>query len=345
MITTPPGTDATELPSGIGLSFEQTVPRDLAHRRQIGEVFVADSAQSSPEDFYLAYQVPRAHSLWSDQPAGQYDPFATAEAARQSIFVLLHRHIGVPVGLPFTLQRVALRVCDPDAYIHDGTTALQGHVHYRVASREDRGSDVVSMTLEGSIAIGGRRAMTLNADLAFMTQEDYDVFRAFQRAQKPVATARRTPSSALAPAMVGRDNPQNVVIAAMSDTSEDGTAVPDTARYLLAIDHTHPAFFDHEYDHVPGPLMVEGLRQAAIAAAVRSGALPSPAAAFVVGCDAAFLDFAEFEGDLVYEATAGRPDADGRISVSVGLLQFGQSVVQGRIELLANHQATRIHGE
>ncbi|MEV8020008.1 AfsA-related hotdog domain-containing protein [Streptomyces sp. NPDC086554] len=344
MTVTPPGTDTTALPSGISLSYEQTVPRDIAHRRQIGEVFVVDSAQGSPEDFYLAYEVPRAHSLWSDHPGRRYDMLATAEAARQSIFVMLHRHIGVPVGLPFTLQRVALRVTDPEAYAHDGTTALQGHVHYRVASREDRGSDVVSMTLEGTIFIGGRRAMTLDADLAFMTQEDYDVFRSFQRAQKPVATAVLTDASALAPAVVGRENPKNVVIAETGETGGDSTDAPDTTRYLLAIDRTHPAFFDHEYDHVPGPLMVEGLRQAAVAAAVRSGAVSSPTA-FVVGCDAAFLDFVEFEADLVLRATAGRPDADGRVPVTVDLLQFGKCVVQGRIELLANLQATRIHGE
>lgn len=184
-------------PPGVELAFEQTVPRSLAHRRQIGEVFVTDSAQGSDDDFHLSFQIPRAHSLWSDQRAGFHDPFASAEAARQSIFVLLHRHVGVPVGLPFSLQRITLRVTDPQAYAHDGTSALQGYVHYRVAEREGKGSDVVSMVLEGVMEIGGRPAMALSAVLAFMSQEDYDVFRAFQRAQKPVADARLTPARRL----------------------------------------------------------------------------------------------------------------------------------------------------
>ncbi|MER5257101.1 AfsA-related hotdog domain-containing protein [Streptomyces sp. NPDC002855] len=325
-------------PPAVELTFEQTVPRSIAHRRQVGEVFVTDSAQGSDDAFHLAFQIPRAHSLWSDQRAGFHDPFASAEAARQSIFVLLHRHVGVPVGLPFSLQRITLRVTDPQAYAHDGTSALQGYVHYRVAERQGKGSDVVSMVLEGVMEIGGRPAMTLSAVLAFMSQEDYDIFRAFQRAQKPVADARPTPVRRLEAPLLGRQIPRNVVIGlpaheTHTDGGPDGGPEDGTFRYLLAADPHHPAFFDHEYDHVPGPLMVEGMRQAAVAAACRAGALATPHA-LAVGCEAAFLDFAEFEADLVHEATVGQRDADGRVPVAVVLRQFGKPIVEGRIDLL-----------
>ncbi|MGW2473263.1 AfsA-related hotdog domain-containing protein [Streptomyces sp. NPDC001665] len=327
--TIPPAAVRGPLPSpAIELTFEQTVPRALAHRHQIGEVFVTDSAQSGDDDFHLAFEIPRAHSHWSDRRAGFHDPLASAEAARQSIFVLLHRHYGVPVGLPFSLQRIALRVTDPRAYAEDGTSALRGRVHYRVAERQGKGSDVVSMVLEGVMEIGGRRAMTLSAVLAFMSQEDYDVFRAFQRGQKPVAEARLTPVRRLGPELVGRENPRNVVIGVPSD----GDA-PDASRFLLAADPHHPGFFDHEYDHIPGPLMVEAMRQTAVAAAHRAGATGTPHA-LTVGCEAAFLDFAEFEADLVQEAEVGAPDADGRVPVTVVLRQFGRPVVEGRIDLL-----------
>ncbi|MGW4286992.1 ScbA/BarX family gamma-butyrolactone biosynthesis protein [Streptomyces sp. NPDC004673] len=324
-------TPPTLPPPGVRLDFEQTVPRALAHRRQIGEVFVADSARSSADDFHLSFQLPRAHSLWSDRDPAHHDPFASAEAARQAIFVLLHRYVGVPVGSPFSLQRIALRVEDPLAYVDDGSTPLQGYLHYRVAERQGKGSDVVGMVLEGVMEIAGRRAMTLSAVLAFMSQEDYDVFRAFQRARKPVADARSTPARPLAPARVGRELRRNVVIASPDpDPAEPGDG---RARYLLAADRSHPAFFDHEYDHVPGPLMVEGLRQAAVAAACRSGALASPSA-LPVGCEASFLDFAEFEADLTYEADVQPLAPDGRLPVTVRLRQFGATVVEGRVDLL-----------
>ncbi|KUJ69188.1 hypothetical protein ACZ90_12620 [Streptomyces albus subsp. albus] len=329
-MTTSTGTDGAAdtrsrsglLPPGVRLDFERTVPRSIAHRRQIGEVFVADSAQVGADDFYLSFQVPRAHSLWSDHLDGYHDPFASAEAARQAIFVMLHRHLDVPVGLPFSLQRISFRVAEVAAYRDDRGWPLQGHLHYRVADRQNRGSDVVGMTLQGQLEIGGLSAMALTAELAFMSQQDYDVFRAFQRAQKPVATATRSPRRPLDAALVGRSDPRNVVIGA-------GAA----ADPLLAPDHHHPAFFDHEYDHMPGPVIAEGLRQAAVAAACRSGALPSPRA-MAVGFEAAFLDFGEFEADLVCTAEAGAADADGRVPVDVGLHQFGKAIVTGRVELL-----------
>ncbi|MEK8174747.1 hypothetical protein NKH77_53975 [Streptomyces sp. M19] len=61
------------LPPGVRLGFERTVPRDIAHRRQIGEVFVADSARTGEDECCLSFQIPRAHSLWSDQ----WDPTTT----------------------------------------------------------------------------------------------------------------------------------------------------------------------------------------------------------------------------------------------------------------------------
>ncbi|MGK5642206.1 AfsA-related hotdog domain-containing protein [Streptomyces sp. URMC 126] len=319
-----PSVPGTLPPPGVRLEFERTVPRALAHRRQIGEVFVTDSAQGSDTDFFLSFQVPRAHSLWSDRHPAHHDPLASAEAARQSIFVLLHRYVGVPVGLPFSLQRIALRVEDPEAYAYDGASALQGYLHYRVAERQGKGSDVVSMVLEGIMEVGGRRAMTLTALLAFMSQEDYDVLRAFQRARKPVGATAPAAARRLDPALVGRRLPLNVVV---------GTADGHDGRYLLVADERHPAFFDHEYDHMPGPLMVEGMRQAALAAACRSGALASPHA-LTVGCEAAFLDFAEFGADLVYETEPGPADAGGRVPVTVRLRQFDRTVIEGRVDLL-----------
>lgn len=348
--TGPPPDDG--LPPGLRLSYERTVPRDVAHRRQVGEVFVTDSAQTGPDDFHTAFEVLRAHSLWSDRAGSAYhDPLASAEAARQSIFVLLHRHVGIPVALPFSLQRITLRVLDPEAYRSDRRTALRGTVHYRVAERAGRGADVTAMTLQGTVRIGGRPAMALTAHLAFMAQQDYDVFRAFQRGQKPVADAVRTVARPLPPAAVGRELAANVVLGAPASAADTPDAGP---RLLLAADTSHPAFFDHDYDHVPGPLMVEGMRQAALVAwaatqgsagakpygvAPYTGGEGGARAPFVAGCEAAFLDFVEFEADVDYRAVAGPADAGGRIPVDVAVRQFGRDVVTGRVDLLPEPSA------
>ncbi|MFD8939806.1 AfsA-related hotdog domain-containing protein [Streptomyces sp. NPDC059578] len=322
-------------PPGTTLGFDRTVPRATAHRRQVGEVFVTDSAQVGPDDFHLAFEVLRAHSLWSDRGGSAYhDPLASAEAARQGIFVLLHRHVGIPVELPFSLQCIALRVEDPAAYLNDRRTALRGTIHFRVTERTGRGAEVTALSLHGTVRVAERRAMTLTTDLVFMSQEDYDVFRSFQRAQKPVASAVRTPAGPLPPAAVGRELPANVVIGAAHGE------VGEERRLVLTADTTHPAFFDHDYDHVPGPLMVEGMRQAALHAV--GGDPTAPGAArphLAVGCEAAFLDFVEFEADVDYRTSVGPTTTDGRTPVDVVIRQFDRDVVTGRIELLPDPAA------
>src|SRR5687768_5464612 len=108
------------------LSFEQTVPRALVHRAALGEVYVADSLQSGDGEFVLAIQIPRAHCVWFDRRVPYHDPLSTAEAARQGVYVVVHRHIGVPPGLTFSLRRLELRVEDLEGYRDQGTSPLQG---------------------------------------------------------------------------------------------------------------------------------------------------------------------------------------------------------------------------
>ncbi|RKS09663.1 A-factor biosynthesis hotdog protein [Nocardiopsis sp. Huas11] len=312
------------------LSFEQSVPCSIAHRRAIGEVFVTDSVQAEDGDVFLAIQLPRAHSLWFDRTVARHDTFSVAEAARQGSFVAIHRHLGVAVGLPFTLQRFAFDVPDLAPYADDGATPLEGVLRYRVADQNKRGSDFSELTLRGEVSIGGATAMTLTADVVFMPAEDYEALRAFQLSRKPATPPEAVPTpEPLSPAQVGRLDRRNVVIADSDSPDEDGRT-----RFAYAVDRTHPSFFDHDYDHVPGPFIVEGFRQAAAVTAHRSGALDSPEAA-VVACSTHFTGFGEF-GSLL-ECAVSEPVrvAGGRIAVDVGLYQFGKHLAGGRVELAA----------
>jgi hypothetical protein len=308
----------------LSLSHEQTVPNSIAHRRAVGEVFVTDSAQTGEAEFAVAFQVPRAHSLWGDRRTRFHDPFATAEAARQASFVVIHRHLAVPVGTPFTLRHYEFSVTDPGAYADDQRTPLEGFLQYRVSAPDLAGGTLGSLSLAGELEIGGSPAMAISGDVVFMTSDDYEVLRAFQRARKPLAGAPDwTPPAPYPAADVGRLDQRNVVIAPpLSDGPGD--------RYSLHIDRGHPSYFDHDYDHVPGPFIVEGFRQAAVMTAVRHGALPGPDAV-LTSCRTDFADFGEFEAPLEYAATL-RPG--GHVLADVELSQFGKRIATGEIGLM-----------
>ncbi|MDF5752444.1 AfsA-related hotdog domain-containing protein [Spongiactinospora sp. TRM90649] len=305
----------------VRVEFERTVPRAIAHRQAVGEVFVTDSARGRDGDYLVAVQLPRAHSLWHDRDVPFHDTFSTAEAARQGSFVVLHRYFDVPVGLPFSLLRWRFRIEDLDAYRDDRATPLQGVLRYRVEDKGRAGAGFGDMTLTGTLDIGGVTAMTLSGDVVFFDRDDYRVLREYQQAAKPTADPSQPRPEPLAAARVGRLDRRNVVI-----------GEPSGDRFPYVIDTTHPSYFDHAYDHVPGPFIVEGFRQASLVAAVESGALPSPRAA-VTACSTVFAGFGEFGGLLECSTEVGDRTPDGRVSVDLGLHQYGRRLAEATVEL------------
>ena len=304
------------------LCFEQTVPRSLVHRASLAEVYVADSLQSGDDEFTLAVQVPRAHCVWFDRRVPYHDPLATAEAARQGVYVVVHRHIGLPVGLTFSLQRLELRVEDLDGY-RDGGSPLQGILTLRIVEQTRSGGTLGSMTLEGDIAVDGDVLVRVGGDVVFFASDDFTALRAYQRRRNPPEGA---PPPAVGPALdaaaCGRLDRRNSVL---GEPSADGDA-----RFPLIIDQQHPSFFDHGYDHAPGPLIVEAYRQAAIVSAHRAGALASPVCA-LVGLSAVFKDFAELDALIEVSAVVDECGEDGTVGIDVALLQFDKQLSTGRV--------------
>lgn len=308
------------------LTFEQVVPRGIAHRTALGEVFITDSVEVSEAEFALGTQIPRAHSLWFDRPAHLHDPLSTAEAARQASFVVVHRHLDVSLGIPFSLQRFGFRVEDVAAYSDPGDRPLQGVLILRLAGRRQHGEAMGRMSFDGHLLLDDAKAMTFDGDIVFLPKDDYSDLRTVQRSKRPLdhGYLRRRPER-LDAADVGRHDPRNVVLG--PGGTED--------HYLLVIDRTHPSYFDHDYDHVPGPLMVEGFRQAAVSVAGRRGLL-SPGACVITGCSVDFRDFAEFEGALEYAAEVDSVPEHGRVVVALTLRQFDDQVARARVELCSS---------
>lgn len=310
------------------LGFEQTVPRALVHRAALAEVYVADSVQVDDGEFALAIQIPRAHCVWFDRRVPYHDPLATAEAARQGVYVVVHRYLDVPPGLPFSLQRLKLGVTDLESY-RDLNSPLEGLLTLRLIKQSRNAGESGSMTFEGDISVGGTVAMTMRGDLVFLSPDDYAALREFHRRRNPPETADAAAAGpCLDAAAIGRLDQRNSVLAEPAVASFPGEAT----RYPVVVDRGHPSFFDHGYDHAPGPLLVEAFRQAAIVTAHRSGALPSPIAA-LTGCEAGFTDFAELDARIECSAVLDQPLARGDVGVSAGLLQFGKEIAKAHIDL------------
>lgn len=319
------------------LSFERTVPCALAHRRAIGEVFVADTAQAGPDEFLAAIQIPRAHSLWFDRCEDFHDPLSTVEAVRQAMIVLGHRYLGVTAGTPASLQRIDFTVEDLSAYRDGANAPLEGVVRVRLTPEANGYASVAESSFKGALTIGGALAMTLRGSAIQFPAEDYRQLRAHHQKVRPPADGDQRVERAR-PTLVGRRDPRNVVVGA--GRVDFGPAIGPVIP--LVVDQRHPSFFDHPYDHVPGPLLLEGCRQAAVVAAVDAGVLDSPVVA-LTACTMAFEGFAEL-GPVIGCAAAVFEDPDScGARVEVTVYQFGCRIGQCSLELSPYPGAPETH--
>ncbi|MFE1594151.1 AfsA-related hotdog domain-containing protein [Nocardia sp. NPDC058705] len=311
------------------LGFEQLVPAALAHRRGLAEVYVADTAIVGSSEFLVAVQVPRAHSLWFDRLVAYHDPFSAVEAVRQALLVVGQRHLGVPADAPASLQRMSFAVEDLSAFRDSERDPFEGIVRLRPGAAGTGRGYYHDVSFDATLTVRGVLAMTVRGSGITFPREAYDEFRELQQGKRAtLAPVSARPVRRLPPELVGRRDPRNVVLAR------------NTAQELVVVvDRAHPSFFDHQYDHVPGPLLLEVFRQAAVVAATAAGLLETPVAA-VIDVEAQFTDFAELDAEITCTTAAvGDIDLD-EITVEVALHQYGNRIALAHVEL-AHYPVTR----
>lgn len=310
-----------------GLSFEQSVPRSLAHRASIAEVYVADSLPAGADEFIVAIQIPRAHAVWFDRLTAYHDPLSTVEAIRQAVIVVGHRYLGLQGDAPASLQRLEFFVEDINAY-KDKDVPLQGIVRLR-PGREDLARDagyLKDVSFEAELTINNIQAMTVQGSGVAFPREAYDEFRRLQQIQRSkISVDVAKPRDPLNHQLVGRRDQRNVVIGRCDNTSS-------ADRYSLIVDQSHPFFFDHSYDHVPASLFLEAIRQTAIVAAIEPTAIGSHPIT-VSSMEVEFCGFAELNSTIELKAEL---DVDNELSdycVVIEIFQEDRRIACSRVEL------------
>ncbi|MET7768959.1 ScbA/BarX family gamma-butyrolactone biosynthesis protein [Nocardia sp. NPDC005366] len=300
------------------LGFDQAVPRSLAHRSAVAEVFVTDTAPAGGDEFLAAVQLPRAHALWFDRLVTYHDPLAVLEAVRQSLLVIGQRYLGVPADAPASLQRMGLSVDDLSLFHDDERTPLEAIVRIRSDQTSADSGYFRDVSFEAAVTIDGARAMTVRGGGIAFPRDAYEELRALQQNRRGPSATTDTPP--LDPNLFGRRDPRNIVLGR-----------PDE-RLILVVDQRHPSFFDHPYDHVPGPLLIEAFRQAALVAATEANLLDAPVAA-VTELRAEFTEFIELDADIECVTEISPGSAPGFPQVRIGLHQYGKQIADGAVEL------------
>jgi 2-oxo-3-(phosphooxy)propyl 3-oxoalkanoate synthase len=318
-------------PETAWLRFDRNVPRDLVHRRALAEVLIADTVQVAEDEFLLGTQLPRAHTLWSDRRYPYHDPLITVEVCRQACIATLHRYYNVPPEWQFLSKRIDFRVVNLDAYADDEASPPEGILRARILNKRERDGALHAITIESELSIDGTLGGTVCGDVIAMQQSAYQRLRAQQLKVKYESLDTSRAQELVRPvdaARVGRTLQRNVAIG----DSTEGVAPSGECRYTAVVDQTHPCFFDHPLDHLPGALIMEIHRQTAIAAA-GSANIGMPVAAVVTRCDAQLSDFAELETHVACSAIIAGQSGEGSVRVASKLQQFDNQIGDGQVEL------------
>ncbi|MFJ9059958.1 ScbA/BarX family gamma-butyrolactone biosynthesis protein [Streptomyces sp. NPDC102409] len=305
-MTTAPQTAAPALPE---LDYTRTIDRLLVHRDALGEVFLTDLQPLGDEGYAAAAQLPRSHAYYGDHllRPGHYDPLLILEACRQAALAGAHRFFGVPGDNKFILTHLTLHIDDPQL-VFVGTSPFRLAMHVHIASRKERAGRVTGLDYELTLSSSGAAFATASVGLRFKDPGGYLTLRLNNRdgmaLPSSAAYPSATPGAPVAPHLVGRANPDNVVLL-------DGVVVGESAQALLRIPARHASLFDHPQDHLPGMVIAEGARQLALFAALDIRGLSS-SKTLLTALDVRFTRFGELEDDTVLSATVGEAGAAAR---------------------------------
>lgn len=298
----------TQAPGLVALGSTRTWFREKVHRKAVAEVFITDAVIRGPSEVLVSAQTPTCHSYFGDHvptPAG-VDPLLLMEVCRQAGLATAYE-LGIPL-------ETTLATGEWDLTLTSARPAPWGEPNeLSVLSRFDwtklRGGKPRSGVCVQEVTFEGSLIAELTATSIFLSPAQLAALRASQRNGEVLWSNQmkeRSTEGVVAPSLVGRLNPNNVVLAdlAVEDVSARARVVPSLRNKAL---------FDHAYDHVTMQILGEAARQVATARQQRAGS-PNKV---LIRQRGTFARFAELDAPIVVNASFDDTPSGTTSSVAV----------------------------
>jgi 3-hydroxymyristoyl/3-hydroxydecanoyl-(acyl carrier protein) dehydratase len=253
--------------------FAPDTIRTLVHKRFPENVLLTGIRACAEDHFVCTGRIPTAHPLFNE--AGRTpreDILFYTEVGRQASLAVTHAYLNVGLDDVFIFERSEAAITD--AIWRLPSTADTVEIAITVKDAVRRKNAVTRVIAEHSMTVGGEHVFT---GTGRWTIQSAAIFKRLRRGSAEASAPDAAQPRAAAVS--------NRVIAPL-ESNEHG-AIGSS----LVVDVTHPFFFDHACDHVPGMLLLEGFAQLALGVCASSGAA-SPRMA-VMAYDADFTQFVE----------------------------------------------------
>ena len=295
----------------VDLGFEQTVPRALVHKRSHENVLLTDLHRCSDDRFICAGRAPTAHSFFNDDGrVPSRDILFYTELGRQASLAVSHAFLGVGTDEVFIFEESRAEVTDAPWKVAHVSSDDPVIVEVRVRETARRKNNAVSRVVADHVmSIGGEEVFRGTGAWTIQPAALFRRLRRMSAARPSPASADAGAQPAVSPNRVQRRTPDNIVITAPAHGDEAGSRVAS-----LIVDESHPYFFDHPCDHVPGMLLLEACAQLALAAA-HDGHPHAPHTVAIRAYEVNFSQFVECGAPTTLTAHRG-PDNAVQIAIS-----------------------------
>lgn len=290
---------------GSTITAATTVPKELVHKRAVEEVLLTGWEPTGPDTYRVTARWPRVRAALA-AGGGLYDPMLLVETVRQSFPLLSHAAFDVPLGHHLVWDRFSFALVPELLLVDRPADQDWDDIRLDVVCQDvvRRGNRVCALTLSYMISRAGEPLATAQTRFTVQAPAIYRRLRA-ERADAAEMMARAvTPGPPIRTARPDAATSQDVAL----------SATDHARRWQLRVDTSHPVYFDHPVDHVPGALLLDACRQAAQAIA------PS-APVLAVAMECVFTSYVELDEPCLVEAARLPRDPAGRDRIGVTLHQ------------------------
>ncbi|MFE5901314.1 ScbA/BarX family gamma-butyrolactone biosynthesis protein [Streptomyces sp. NPDC056488] len=280
------------------------VPGEFVHRHDPADIIPTGWTRSQENRYSVSARWPASHPFFSPAAGGRHDPVLVAETMRQATMLVVHAGFGVPVDDQFVMWDLDY-TADPEQLVLDGSSP-EIAVDITFPDYDGRAGRMRNLRVDVVLTRDGRRISTGGGTIRCTSAPAYRRMRG----ERMAALGRPVPLiPAVAPHLVGREDAKDVVLGP-GDRSD---------RWQLRINTAHPTLFRRPNDHVPGMVLLEAARQAAMLVTGNTVYLPT-----VV--DLSFSRYAELDTPCWVEAEVVAAPGDPATTVRVTGQQDGLPV-------------------
>lgn len=238
------------------LSFDRTVPRNLVHRRSVGEVFLTDARRIAADRVQIGAQLPTSHTYFHDHTnLNSLDPLLLMEICRQANIATAHM---LEVSYDTTLISQNFCMADISIDVPLGHPLDVGIDSIFEWTKFRRGIPRAGECRQ-ELYIKDRLICRYSGKGILVSSTELDNLRSYDESGVIKSTESLVDVAypdAIPPYMVGRTNPLNVVLTDLSKNSDKISATISPRMANLAL-------FDHNYDHFTMQIVTEACRQIA----------------------------------------------------------------------------------